>query len=43
MNELVFLKNKRPVTTSLIVAERTGNQHESIMRLLNEHKAHFER
>ena len=43
MNELVFLKGKQPVTTSLIVAERTDNQHESIMRLINEHKARFER
>lgn len=43
MNELVFLKGKEPVTTSLIVAEGTGNQHESIIRLINEHKAHFER
>lgn len=43
MTELVFLKGKQPVTTSLIVAEGTQNQHESIIRLINEHKAHFER
>lgn len=43
MNELVFLKHKQLVTTSLIVAERTENQHESIMRLINEHQARFER
>lgn len=43
MNELVFLKNKQPVTTSLIIAERTNNQHESVMRLVTEHKAQFER
>ena len=43
MTELVFLKGDTPLTTSLIVAEGTGNQHESIIRLINEHKAHFER
>ena len=43
MNELVFLKNNQPVTTSLIVAEGTHNEHESVMRLINEHKMHFER
>ena len=43
MTGLVFLKGKQPVTTSLIVAEGTQNQHESIIRLINEHKAHFER
>ena len=43
MTELVFLKGKEPVTTSLIVAEGTQNQHESIIRLINEHKTHFER
>lgn len=43
MNELVFLKGNQPVTTSLIIADGTGNQHESIIRLINEHKVHFER
>ena len=43
MIELVFLKGKEPVTTSLVIAEGTNNQHESIMRLINEHKARFER
>ena len=43
MNELVFLKHKQALTTSLIVAEGTDNQHESIMRLINEHKTRFER
>lgn len=43
MNELVFLKNNEPITTSLIIAKRTKNQHESIIRLINEHKANFER
>lgn len=43
MTDLVFLKGKTPLTTSLIVAEGTQNQHESIIRLINEHKSHFER
>ena len=43
MNELVFFKHKQALTTSLIVAEGTDNQHESIMRLINEHKTRFER
>lgn len=43
MNALVFLKGKQPTTTSLIVAERTKTQHESIIRLINKHKARFER
>lgn len=43
MTDLVFLKGKTPLTTSLIVADGTQNQHESIIRLINEHKAHFER
>lgn len=43
MNELVFLENNTPVTTSLIIAEGTDNQHESVMRLINEHAAKFER
>ena len=42
MNELVFLKNNQPVTTSLIVAEGTHNEHESVMRLIKGHKADFE-
>lgn len=42
MKELVFLQNKQPVTTSLIVAENTKNQHESLVRLINEHKTRFE-
>lgn len=42
MNELVFLKNNQPVTTSLIIAEGTGNEHKSVIRLINEHKTEFE-
>lgn len=43
MKELVFMKGNEPVTTSLIIADGTGNEHKSIIRLINEHKAHFER
>lgn len=43
MKDLVFLKSNQPVTTSLIIADGTGNEHKSIIRLINEHKAHFER
>ena len=31
------------MTTSLIIAKGTKNQHESIIRLINEHITHFER
>lgn len=43
MKDLVFMKGNEPVTTSLIIADGTGNEHKSIIRLINEHKAHFER
>lgn len=43
MNELVFLENNQPVTTSLIVAEGTDNQHESVIRIITENNAQFER
>lgn len=43
MNELVFLKSNTPVTTSLIIAKGTGNEHKSVIRLITEHKAQFER
>ena len=42
MNDLVFLKGNQPVTTSLIIAEGTNNEHESVMRLIKEHKTAFE-
>lgn len=40
---LVFLKGNTPVTTSLIIAERTENEHESIMRLIQKHQDRFGR
>lgn len=43
MKDLVFLKGKEPFTTSLVVAEGTGNQHESIMRLVRNHENRFNR
>ena len=43
MKELVFLKNNQPVTTSLIIADGTGNQHKSVIQLIDDHKTHFER
>ena len=43
MNELVFLKSNQPVTTSWIIAEGTGNHHKSVIQLIDDHKAHFER
>lgn len=42
MNELVFLKNNQPVTTSWIIAEGTGNQHKSVIQLIDDYKTHFE-
>jgi len=42
MKELVFLQNKQPVTTSLIIAKGTENDHKSVIRLINEYKKDFE-
>lgn len=43
MNELVFLKSNQPVTTSLIIAEGTENEHRSVIRLVQKHQSRFER
>ena len=43
MNELVFLQNEEPFTTSLVIAEGTDNQHKSVVRLINEHSKRIER
>ena len=43
MKDLVFLKGNQPVTTSLIISDGTGNQHKSIIQLIDDHKEHFER
>lgn len=42
MNDLVFIKNNQPLTTSLIIAKGTDNEHESVMRLIKEHRTDFE-
>ena len=41
MNELVCLKRNNALTTSLIIAEGTGNQHESVVRILNKYPEDF--
>ena len=43
MNELVFLKHKQALTTSLIIAEGTGNEHRSLIRLIQTHEEYFNR
>ena len=43
MKDLVFIKKEQVFTTSLVVAEGTENQHESIIRLIRNHIEHFER
>ena len=41
--DLVFLKGKTPITNSLIIAEGTGNQHESVIRLIQKNADRFAR
>ena len=43
MNELVTIRGKDVFTNSLVIAEGTQNQHESVIRLIDTHKKHFER
>jgi phage regulator Rha-like protein len=42
MNDLVILKGKEVFTDSLIIAEGTNNQHESVVALLFKYKTDFE-
>lgn len=42
-NKLVAFKNNQLVTTSLVVAEGTKSEHESIMRLIQKYQAEIER
>jgi len=42
MNELIILKNNDVFTTSLVIAEGTGNDHHAIQQLLNRYKEDFE-
>ncbi len=43
MNELVTLRGKNIVTNSLIIAEGTENEHESIIRLIQRYEEKFNR
>ena len=43
MKEMVFLKGNTPLTTSLVIAEGTDNEHRSIIRLIQAHEKHFNR
>ena len=42
MNDLVYLKRDEAFTDSLVIAEGTGNQHESVVRILTKHRKDFE-
>lgn len=41
--KLVAVENFQAVTTSLIIADGTDNEHESIMRLIQKYQDKFER
>ena len=41
MNELILLKNNDVFTTSLVIAEGTGNQHKSVVALVKKHMEYF--
>lgn len=43
MKELVFVKKEQAFTTSLVIAEGTDNQHESIIRMIQKNLEQFER
>ena len=43
MKKLVFLKNDTPLTTSLVIAEGTENEHRSIIRLIQTYEKQFKR
>ena len=43
MNNLVFFENNQALTTSLIVAEGTENEHRSIIRLIQNYEKQFKR
>lgn len=42
MNELVYLKKNEAFTDSMVIAKGTGNQHESVVRILTKHHKDFE-
>ena len=41
MNELVLIKHNEPVTTSIIVAKETKNQHNGIVQLIRKYASEF--
>lgn len=41
MKELILLKNNDVFTTSLVIAEGTGNQHKSVVALVKKHIEYF--
>lgn len=43
MNELVYLKSDDVFTDSMVIANGTGNQHNSVMRLIKKQKAQLEK
>ncbi len=43
MNELILLKNNDVFTTSLVIAEGTGNQHKSVVALVKKHMEYFKK
>lgn len=43
MNELVYLKNNDAFTDSIVIAEATNNQHNSVMRLIKSQRERFEK
>ena len=42
MKELILLKNNDVFTTSLVIAEGTGNEHESVVSLIKKYVKDFE-
>lgn len=42
MEEIVYLKKNEAFTDSMVIAEGTGNQHESVVRILTKHRKDFE-
>lgn len=43
MNDLVYLKKDDVFTDSLVIAEQTGNQHQSVTKLIRKQKKRLER
>lgn len=43
MNDLVVIENNQTFTTSLTIAEGTGNQHKNVLAMIRKHKAYMEK